>query len=80
MLKYLPLAATLIAAPAFAQQAQQPSPQAQLFASNHLLQMCLSDDNSVTSRTYDIETQLQAAQKQIATLEAQLKKPAPTAK
>jgi len=74
-MKNLMLAAFFLASPAtaFAQQASsQPSTQAQLFAANHQLQMCLSDDGVVTSRAYDIETQLQAAQKQIETLQAQL--------
>ncbi len=74
-MKNVIVAAAVVLAPvsALAQQSSaQPSSQAQLFAANHQLQMCLSDDNGVTSRAYDIETQLQAAQKQIETLQAQL--------
>ncbi len=67
-----------MALPALAQQAQPPSTQAQMFAVNHQLQACQSDDASIAARAYDIDTQLQKAQQQIATLEAQLKKPAAT--
>jgi hypothetical protein len=54
---------------AFAQQAPTPG---DMFAASHQLQVCQQDDGAMSAKAYDIETQLQAAQRQVTTLQAQI--------
>jgi hypothetical protein len=69
MLRYFPLAAVLIGAPAMAQQAPQgPSSEARQFALAHFQQ----EASAALEQAYDLNQQLIAAQQENAKLKAQL--------
>jgi hypothetical protein len=76
-MKRVAFALSLLAAPAFAQPAQQeqpPSPQAQVFALQQQMALLQGQDANAIARAYDLATQLADAQSQITALQAQVKK------
>jgi len=73
-MKRIILALSLLATPAFAQQAQQyqPTPQAQLFSIQRQLSIMAQDDQSANEQAFDLSTKLQDAQSKITELQKKL--------
>ena len=69
-MRYLPLAAVFLAAPAFAQPAQQPSPETR--ALDSMIQACNGREFLATRAVVAGQDQITALQKQIADMTKQL--------